>query len=93
VGRLSIKTPEGLIPAIPHLVFSEEALEKSVVNLVGTTPTLPKFYFAYDLWHKNFEKNRTAFFDLPVADAIRVVENVIKMRWTPPYTVYAQRAG
>jgi hypothetical protein len=81
------------IPTIPHLVFSEEALGKSVISLIGTTHTLPDFSSCYHLWQKNFEKNGTGFFDLPVADAIGVVENVIKMRWTPPYTVYAQRAG
>lgn len=93
VDGLSIKTPGWLIPVIPHLVFCEEALEKSAINLVGSTRILPDFHYGYDLWHKNFEKNRTGFFDLPVANASNVIEGVIKMRWMPPYTAYAQRAG
>ena len=76
VGNVSVRS---MVPAVPHMVFSEDAIDNSVIELLGHTSSLPDFRLLYDTWRKNFDKSHIGVLDLTVAEAIDVIENIIKM--------------
>jgi hypothetical protein len=75
VGDISVT----MVPAIPHMVFSEDAIDNSVIELLGHTSSLPAFRLHYDTWRKNFVKSHIGVFDLTVAEVIDVIEITTKM--------------
>lgn len=71
VNGLVIRGLEGnTITSISHLPFTEDALDRSVTELLETTSNLPDFQNGYDTWRKRFDSGESGVFDAPLAEVI-----------------------
>jgi hypothetical protein len=80
VEGLKIKNPnadEGYSDKIQHLPFSKEAIEKSVIRLIGTTKKLPDYKNGYNEWRTAFDKGKAGVFSITVKEAIDVMEKTL----------------
>jgi hypothetical protein len=80
VGGLKIKNPNadnGLSDEIHHLPFAKEAIDKSVVKLIGTTKKLPDFKDGYDEWRTAFDSGKAGIFTIAVKESIDVMEKTL----------------
>lgn len=64
------QAPGGVTTFIAHLPYSEEALEKCVIQLDEETSELPDYESAYQLWRTAFESDEAGVFDDPVSQVI-----------------------
>ena len=64
------EAPGGVTTFIAHLPYSEEALEKCVLQLDGESSELPDYEDAYQLWRTAFESDEAGVFDDPVSEVI-----------------------
>jgi hypothetical protein len=64
------QAPGGVTTFIAHLPYSEEALEKCVIQLDEETSELPDYESAYQLWRAAFESDEAGVFDDPVSQVI-----------------------
>ncbi|MDA7858193.1 hypothetical protein N9B31_03660 [Mariniblastus sp.] len=64
------QAPGGITTFIAHLPYSEEALEKCVLQLDGESTELPDYEEAYQLWRTAFESDEAGVFDDPVSEVI-----------------------
>ncbi|MGY8746907.1 MAG: hypothetical protein ACKVHR_02460 [Pirellulales bacterium] len=64
------QAPDGVTTFIAHLPYSEEALEKCVIQLDEETSELPDYESAYQLWRAAFESDEAGVFDDPVSQVI-----------------------
>ena len=64
------QAPGGVTTFIAHLPYSEEALEKCVIQLDKETSELPDYESAYQLWRAAFESDEAGVFDDPVSQVI-----------------------
>ena len=71
------KAPQGKTSFIGHLPYSEQALQESVTELVGTADALPDFEDGYKLWKSAFDAGEAGAFEVAVAEAIAGVEKSI----------------
>lgn len=73
VSGVSIPNTEaagGVTTFIAHLPYSEEALEKCVLQLDSESAELPAYEDAYQLWRAAFASNEAGVFDDPVSQVI-----------------------
>jgi hypothetical protein len=71
------QAPNGKTSFIGHLPYTEDALAKSVTELVTTDPALPDFKEGYRLWKEAFDSGEAGAFEVPVSEAIAGVEKSI----------------
>lgn len=71
------QAPKGKTTYIAHLPYAEPALEKCVTALEKHAERLPDYEEGYRLWRKAFEQGEAGVFDLPVQEAIDLVEQSI----------------
>ena len=64
------QAPGGVTTFIAHLPYSEEALEKCVIQLDKEASELPDYESAYQLWRAAFESDEAGVFDDPVSQVI-----------------------
>lgn len=69
--------PNGFTDRADHLPFSEEAIEKSVTNLVGTETTGTDWQQGYAMWEAEYRKGRAGHFTIPVAEAVATLGEVL----------------
>ena len=74
VGGLSIETPYGVIPAVPFLVFTKHALDKSVTKLIGRTRSRPDIRLGKFIWSTTTVRGKPIFYDTEVSHAIDLIE-------------------
>ena len=80
VGGLSVKNPNadnGFSDEIQHLPFSKEAMDKSVIKLLGTSPKLPKYKEGYNAWRSAFDRGEAGIFTITVKESIDVMEKTL----------------
>jgi len=76
--NLRIQHPSGKVlpPSISPLPFTKEALDKSVVKLVGKSETLLKSDFGYAKWKEAQREGKTPpTYAKPVAEIVNSLEN------------------
>ena len=66
--------PTGWSETVAHMPFSEDAIARSVTDLVERNAPLPEFQDGYDEWRKAFEAGRGGVFTLTVAEAVGGME-------------------
>ena len=76
--NLRIQHPSGKVipPAISALPFTKDALDQSVIKLVGKTDKLMKSEFGYQKWKEaQFAGKRPPTYVKPVAEIVAALEN------------------
>lgn len=69
--------PGATLEAIPHMPFTTEALDGSVLECVEEGAALPDFEDAYEAWAEAFRRGEGGIFRLSVAAALDYLERAI----------------
>lgn len=56
-----------VVTDIPHLPFKEDAVKKSVTELVRKSPVIPEFQEGYDTWKSAYLAGKAGAFDTTVS--------------------------
>jgi hypothetical protein len=74
---LRVRHPNGnVIATMTPLPFTREALDQSVIKLVGKSDELMKFSFGYQKWKQaQFEGKKPPTYVKPVAEVVDALEN------------------
>ena len=78
VAQKNPHAPDGVSRVIHHTPFAEEALARSVVELVvddGPVPTT--FERGYAIWKESFDRGKAGVFTITVAESITFCEGVL----------------
>lgn len=67
------KAPKGYTDVIPHMPFSEDAIDHSVVKLLRTNVPLPEFQRGYEEWRRA----KGGVFTTSVAEGIEFAERAL----------------
>lgn len=76
LNGLSIKNPRapgGVTTVASHLPLTEEALNRSLVELEGIAE-IPDYRAGYDMWRKEFDRGDAGVFTLTIAEAVDAME-------------------
>jgi len=79
IDGVSIKNPHapsGVATEIGHLPFGEEAIDRSVVQQVGTRQ-IPDFKEGYDTWRAAFDSGQGGIFTITAAEAVECMEQAL----------------
>ena len=68
---------EGVTDQILHLPIAEEALDKSVLDLLEKNSNLPDFQQTYNDWKELLKKGQAGVYSIPVSEAIDLIEQTI----------------
>ena len=80
VTGLRLKAPSapgGYTDTIGHMPYSDDALRKSLVKLVGNTEHLPAFEEGYDVWRSAYDVGQAGIFTAPLKEAVEFVEQTL----------------
>jgi hypothetical protein len=79
VDRISIDHPQGgTITNIPHMPFTEAALDRSAIQPYNTVLPLPEgAESGYQSWREAYESGDASFFDVSIAHALENLEATI----------------
>lgn len=81
VNGVKIYSPQstsGYSDFIGHLPFSEKALSKSVVKIVGQINDLPDFSDGYTRWKEAWDSGKGGYWTVDVKEAIEGVDKAIR---------------
>lgn len=67
----------GVSREISHLPFSEEAIDRSVTELLESDVPLPDNLEGYETWKREADEGNAGIFTLPVAEVVSVVEQAM----------------
>ena len=71
------KTRELLEGVIGHMPFSQDAMDKSLIDLVSNTPIQPEDLEGYHIWTQAHTQGKASVFTAPIADQISELEKLI----------------
>jgi hypothetical protein len=75
VAQKNPHAPDGVSRVIHHMPFTEEALGRSVVELVAADAPVPAtFQEGYGIWKEAFDRDKAGVFTITVAEAIAFCE-------------------
>lgn len=78
VAQKNPHAPDGVSRVIHHMPFAEEAVSKSVVELLaGDAPIPMSFEEGYNIWKQSFDKGKAGVFTLTVAESISFCETAL----------------
>ncbi|MDB5290125.1 MAG: hypothetical protein JWL69_1366 [Phycisphaerales bacterium] len=81
ISRVSIinpAAPKGKSTFISHMPFAEEAIDRSVLQLVDQSEKLPAFEEGYATWKEQADKGKAGVFTIRVAEAIEGIASAFK---------------
>jgi hypothetical protein len=64
--RMTNPLKGNVVTDVPHLPFKEEAVQKSITELVHTSPDIPAFKEGYDVWKSAYIAGKAGAFDTTV---------------------------
>ena len=67
----------GFSDKIQHLPFAKDAIDKSVIKLVGIAKELPDYKDGYNEWKSEFENGKAGVFTISVKEAINAMETTL----------------
>ncbi|MFO0812452.1 MAG: hypothetical protein U0796_04505 [Gemmatales bacterium] len=85
VSGLAIRAPHapnGHIREMSHLPFAEDAIDKSVTELVETLPE-PPLSGGYAVWREAFDKGEAGVFTVPLGQLVALTEQSISQSAEP----------
>jgi len=65
--RMTNPLKGNVVTDVPHLPFKEEAIQKSITELVRKSPEIPPFREGYDTWKNAYLTGRAGAFDTTVS--------------------------
>ena len=71
------KTQGLLEGVIGHMPFSEEAMDKSLIDLVSNTSIQPDDLEGYHIWRLAHEEGKASVFTAPIAEQINELEKLM----------------
>jgi hypothetical protein len=74
----SAASPNGETDQVGHMPVTEQALNGSVVAIVGTVPELPSYQEGYAMWKDAVEHGKGGVFTIPLAEAVAYFESALK---------------
>lgn len=79
VAQKNPHVPAGVSRVIHHMPFAEEALARSVIELVVSEGLVPASYEdGHRIWKEEFDKGKAGVFTLTVAESIQFCEDGLK---------------
>lgn len=63
---------------IGHMPFAEEAISKSVTEIVGLNDNLPDFSQGYNQWKEAWDNGKAGCWTIGIKDAIQGMDSVIR---------------
>ena len=69
--------PDGVSKTLPHIPMTEDAMDKSVIKMVGEKEQLPDYQQGYNTWRKSFDSGRGGVFSTSIAEAVSFVEGAL----------------
>ncbi|MDB5172486.1 MAG: hypothetical protein JWN51_1259 [Phycisphaerales bacterium] len=78
VAIVNPAAPKGKSTFISHMPFTEEAIDKSVLQLVDQSEQLPRFEEGYATWKEQADQGKAGVFNVSVAEAIEGVAGAFK---------------
>ena len=86
VTGVRYKDPEaegGFSSYIGHLPFNEEALRKSVTEIISENNSFPEFQEGYNIWKEAFDQGEAGAFNISVAETVELLEITLKLQKNP----------
>ena len=80
IEGLKVKNPhqrEKICKVMPHVPFSKEAIDKSVIRLIEENLKLFFFMDGYDMWQKAFDRGEAGIYTITIAEAIETMEKTL----------------
>jgi len=77
VAQKNPHAPDGVSRVIHHTPFAAEALQRSVIELVGDGPVPGSFEQGYAIWKQAFDSGKGGVFTITVAESITFCEEVL----------------
>ena len=59
---------------ISHMPFSEEAVDKSMIDLISSDREVPDYHDGYQIWTRASEEGKVSVYTSPIADQIDEME-------------------
>jgi hypothetical protein len=78
VSIINPAAPKGKSTFISHMPFTEEAIDKSVLQLVDQSEQLPRFEEGYATWKEQADQGKAGVFTVGVAEAIEGIAGAFK---------------
>lgn len=81
VEGVKISSPDATgepIKRVDHMPFGDAALDASVTERAGFRDELPPFEDGYLEWRESFDAGQAGAFIIPVADAVRFIEQTLE---------------
>lgn len=69
--------------SLPHLSVSRATLEKSVVDLKGSSEPNPEYLEGYKIWKEAFDQGKAEVFTRPIAEIVTVIEIITVIEMMP----------
>ena len=72
----------GFSDVVPHLAFSEEAIDKSVVKILKKQSSIPEdlkedVEESYNFWRQSFEEGQASIITMTIAEGLDYIEKTI----------------
>jgi len=72
-------SPNGITEVLGHSPLSEEAVLKSVTQLIASDQELPDYYEGYNKWKEAFDNKKAGVFGLDICDVVKVIDETVNM--------------
>ena len=72
------QAPNGFSGEIKHMPFAEEAIDKSVLDMVSKNNPIPDYQEGYEQWRAAFEKGSAGIFTITLAEAVGFMEEAFR---------------
>ena len=72
------RTASGFQETIPHMPYFEEAIDRSVTELLRENAPLPHYEDAYNEWRRAFDAGKAGAFAISVAEGFDVINKALK---------------
>ena len=70
-------SPDGIVRAVGHMPFAEEALRKSVVEVEQDLAELPDYEDGYTTWKEAFDSGNAGIFTISVSEGVAFMEEAV----------------
>ena len=81
VKGVNIRSADGKVNnQIPHLPFTKEAIERSVIAMVQENQPLPQYEMGYNLWKDAINNRKGGVWTITVSEAITLAEDALNKK-------------
>jgi hypothetical protein len=75
------RTASGYQNHLPHLPYAEDAVSKSVTELVGEVEELPDYAEGYNNWKAAFDDGKAGVWTLGLKETVQAIDDMMKKQF------------